>query len=252
MGRILLITGAGGGLGSLVAQNEANNFSELILLERNKAKLDATAAAISNSGGAKPHLAIADVSSEKQLTDALSPFASIDCVVNAAGVLGPVRKLGEGKWEEWRSALDVNLFGTAMVCGMALQKMPSGARGKIVNFAGGGAANSRPYHTAYAASKAGVVRLTEILAEEHPQLDANVIAPGAHKTGIWDTETHDKPPAKWADKGRFCALASFLLSPRSDGITGKFIHIYDKWEDFTPAISKSGMYTMRRIEPKRE
>jgi len=223
----------------------------MVLLERNKQKLEAASSLVSEKGGT-PHLAVADVSSPKMVADALSPYPSIDCVVNAAGVLGPVRRLGDGAWEEWRNAVDVNLFGTALVCGTALKKMPGGQRGKIVNFAGGGAANSRPYHTAYAASKAGVVRLTEILADEHPQLDANVIAPGAHRTGIWDTETHDKPPEKWADKTRFCALVSFLLSRKSDGVSGKFIHIYDKWEEFTPEISKSELYTMRRIEPKRQ
>jgi len=96
-----------------------------------------------------------------------------------------------------------------------------------------------------------MVRFTEILAQEHPEIDANIIAPGAHNTGIWKTETHDKPPGKWADAARFCDTVSFLLSEKSDGISGKFIHINDKWEEFTPGISKSGMYTLRRMEPER-
>jgi NAD(P)-dependent dehydrogenase (short-subunit alcohol dehydrogenase family) len=96
-----------------------------------------------------------------------------------------------------------------------------------------------------------MVRLTEIIAAEYPMIDANAIAPGAHNTGIWKAETHDKPPEKWADKARFLSLVSFLLSEKSDGISGKFLHIYDDWEGLAPEVSRGDLYTLRRIEPKR-
>ncbi len=251
MGKVLVVTGAGGGLGSLAATNEAVNFSEIILIDRNPVKLAAAAAQISSKGQAEAHCIAGDVSSRKQMEDALSPLSKMDGLVNAAGVLGPVEMLGNENWQEWEDAVRVNLVGTASMCSLAIGRLAKSGRGKIVNFAGGGSATPRPYHSAYASSKAGVVRLTEIIASEYPQVDANVIAPGAHKTGIWNTETHDKPPEKWSDEGRFCALVSFLLSEKSDGISGKFIHINDKWEDFTPDITKSDMFSLRRIEPKR-
>ncbi len=254
MGKVLLITGAGGGLGSIVARAEARSFSEIILLGRTKATLEAAAvdARANTPGTAKIHCIVSDVSQRRSLEDALSPFDRLSGVVNAAGVLGPVRKIGDEQWQDWENAVMVNLVGTASVCSIAIPKLVGAGRGKIVNFAGGGSAGNRPFHTSYASSKAGVVRLTEILAAEHPQLDANVIAPGAHHTGIWKTETHDKPPAKWADRERFASLVSFLLSTKSDGISGKFIHINDKWEEFTPEVSKSEMFTLRRIEPPRQ
>jgi NAD(P)-dependent dehydrogenase (short-subunit alcohol dehydrogenase family) len=251
MGRVLLITGAGGGLGSLVARSEANSFDEMILLDRSvqrlrKAESDARAA-----GNAKAHLAAVDVTDAPALRDALSPFSRIDGLVNAAGVLGPVEKFGEGQWEEWARAISVNLVGNVAACHFALPALLKSRRGKIVNFSGGGAAGVRVFHTAYASSKAAIVRFTEILAAEYRQIDANAIAPRAHNTGIWVDETHDNPPAKWADKSRFSSLVSFLLSEKSDGISGKFIHINDKWEKFRPEISKLDMYTLRRVEPKR-
>jgi len=248
MGKILLITGASGGLGSAVAASEACNFSEIILLSRKKI----SAKEIKSIGGAaKFHFAVADVTDYKGLASVLSPFPKIDGLANAAAVLGPVAKFGDEKWEEWRKTIAVDLVGNAAVCRAALPALLKSRRGKIVNFAGGGAAGPRAYHSAYAASKAAMVRFTEILAAEYPHIDANIIAPGAHKTGIWDAETHDAPPEKWADKGRLCALVSFLLSEKSDGITGKFIHINDKWGEFKPEISKFDMYVLRRIEPKR-
>lgn len=249
MGSVLLIAGAGGGLGSAVAMDRKGHFDELILLDRAKGPLEALASKL-NLSSSSVHVAVADVSRPSEIESALALFTRIDGLVNAAGVLGPVKKFGEENWADWSDAVNVNLVGNAAVCHYALPKLLASRRGKIVNFAGGGAAGPRVFHSAYASSKAAVVRFTEILAAEHPELDANAIAPGAHNTGIWKGETHDKPPEKWADKGRFCSLVSFLLSEESDGISGRFIHIHDKWEEFTPEISKSEMYTLRRVEPK--
>ena len=249
MGKVLLITGAGGGLGSKVAMHCKENFNEVLLLGRTRPPLERLKAGMGM--GTAAHVMVADVSRPDEIKDALSPFSRIDGLVNAAGVLGPVEKFGDERWEEWARAVSVNLVGNAAVCHYALPKLCAAKRGKIVNFAGGGAASPRVFHSAYASSKAAVVRFTEILAAEHPEIDANAIAPGAHNTGIWRTETHDKPPKSWADEARFCDTVSFLLSEKSDGISGKFIHICDKWEDFKPGISKMEMYTLRRIEPKR-
>ena len=226
------------------------HFDEIILLGRTAGPLEALRKKL-NLSSASIHVAVADVSQPSEVESALAPFTKIDGLVNAAGVLGPVRKFGDESWEDWSQAINVNLIGNAAACHYALPKLFASRRGKIVNFAGGGAAGIRAHHSAYASSKAAMVRFTEILAAEHPELDANAIAPGAHNTGIWKGETHDKPPEKWADMGRFCALVSFLLSEKSDGISGKFIHICDKWEEFKPEISKAELYTLRRIEPKR-
>lgn len=250
MGSVLLITGAGGGLGSAVAIDRQGHFDELILLGRTAGPLEALRNKL-ELPTSSVHLAVADVSRPSEIESALAPFTRIDGLVNAAGVLGPVRKFGDESWEEWSQAISVNLVGNAAVCHFALPKLLASRRGKIVNFAGGGAAWPRVFHSAYASSKAAMVRFTEILAAEHPEIDANAIAPGAHNTGIWKGETHDKPPEKWADIGRFCGTVAYLLSGKSDGISGRFIHIYDKWEEFRPEISKADLYTLRRIEPKR-
>ncbi|MEM2137546.1 MAG: SDR family oxidoreductase [Candidatus Anstonellaceae archaeon] len=248
MGKVLLISGASGGLGSLVASSESKNFSEIILLGKKKDALAKVASSIAGNPGVGLHLAVADISDFNSLSDSLSPFQTIDGLVNAAAILGPVARFGDGKWEDWVSAVNIDLIGNAAVCRAVLPALLKSRRGKIVNFAGGGAAGVRVQHTAYASSKAAMVRFTEILAAEYPKIDANIIAPGAHKTGIWETETHDKPPEKWADKGRFCALVSYLLSEKSDGISGKFIHINDRWENFTREITNSDRYTLRRME----
>lgn len=247
-GKVLVITGAGGGLGSLIASAEAGNFSEIALVGRRHESLSASAKRAGKAGTAKFHILPCDVTDENGLRDALSPFEAIDGLVNAAAVLGPVARFAECEFGAWKRAVEIDLIGSAAACRFALPGLLKSRRGKIVNFSGGGAAGARGWHSAYAASKAAIVRLTETLAEEYPSLDINAIAPGAHKTGIWESETHDKKPEKWADRGRFCSTVSFLLSGKSDGISGKLIHIYDKWEAFSQKITGSDIYTLRRIE----
>lgn len=250
MGSVLLIVGAGGGLGSAVAIHRKDYFDEFLLLGKTQAPLERLRSKI----GIRPssvHIHVVDVSQPSQVESALASFTKLDGLVNAAGVLGPVKRFGEENWEDWFQAINVNLIGNAAVCHYALPLLKQSRRGKIVNFAGGGAARFRVHHSAYAASKAAIVRLTENIAHEHPDLDANAIAPGAHNTGIWKGETYDKPPAKWADMGRFCETVAFLLSEKSDGISGKFIHINDDWGSFDSGITGLDMYALRRVEPKR-
>lgn len=250
MGSVLLITGAGGGLGSAVAMHRKDSFDEIILLGKTRPSLEALRLRL-GSQPSEAHVLVADVSKPKDVESALSSFTKFDGLVNAAGILGPVKKFGEESMADWLDTISVNLIGSAIVCHYALPKLRNSRRGKIVNFAGGGAAGFRACHSAYAASKAAVVRLTENIALEHPELDANAIAPGAHNTEIWKGETNDKPPAKWADMGRFCETVAFLLSEKSDGISGKFIHINDSWGSFDSSLTGSDMYALRRVEPKR-
>jgi 3-oxoacyl-[acyl-carrier protein] reductase len=140
--------------------------------------------------------------------------------------------------------------------------------GKIINISGGGAANPMPAITAYAASKAGVVRFTESLALEckNDRIDVNAIAPGALVTHMMDQLLEAGPEKvgqqffdrmkKIADEGGTpldvgAALCVFLGSSESDGITGKLIAAqWDRWEDWPKHLDElnaSDVYTLRRI-----
>jgi len=140
---------------------------------------------------------------------------------------------------------------------------------KIVNLSGGGATAPLPRLSAYAASKAAVVRLTETLAVENPEIAINAIAPGALNTRMLEEVLAAGPERVGAafyesalkqkksggaplDAG--AGLCVFLLSPESDGISGRLISaIWDKWKDL-PAhaeeLRRGDIYTLRRIVPK--
>jgi NAD(P)-dependent dehydrogenase (short-subunit alcohol dehydrogenase family) len=149
--------------------------------------------------------------------------------------------------------------------------MTKAGRGKIINLSGGGATTPMPGFSAYAASKAAVVRFTETLAMElaGSGVEVNAVAPGLLKTRMMDqmleagperagyqqieavmrsAETGGTPPAL-ATK-----LCVFLASEGSNGITGKLISApWDPWENL-PAhredLQSTDIYTMRRTTPK--
>src|SRR5262249_13596588 len=129
------------------------------------------------------HAARCDVSVpadvERLLEETVSALGGLDIVVCNAGVHGPMGHVREVDWAEWSHAIEINLMGTVLVCRAALAHLAPRRYGKVLLVSGGGATKARPYFSAYAASKAAVVRFGETLAEEVRALgiDVNAIAP---------------------------------------------------------------------------
>lgn len=240
---LILITGATGGIGEKITQHLATHH-QVIALARSQENLDK----LNQQLGQKLTTISVDISKRIPLQKALSRVKNLDVLINCAAVLKPVGPFLENDLKEWRETLEINLLGTVYTCYFALPLLLKSPRGKIINFSGGGSAYSRLFHTAYASSKTAVVRFTEILADEYPNLNINVIAPGAYKTKMWKDETADPEPEKWGDMERLKNFIDFLVSEKSDGINGKFIHYKDNWEDFTPKTLSKDIYTLRRIE----
>jgi len=189
-----------------------------------------------------------DVADPAQVKKYFSKLKKLDVLINCAGILGPVGKFEENDLKKWVKAIEVNFLGTVYTSYFAIPLLKKSRRGKIINFAGGGSAYPRLYHTAYGSSKTAVVRLSETLAQEYPSLDINAIAPGAYKTKIWNGETHDKEPKQWGNISRLKSFVKFLISKKSDGISGKFIHYKDNWENFNKIKLSKDILTLRRIE----
>ena len=109
-------------------------------------------------------------------------------LVNNAGVYGPKGLTEDVAWDEWEQAIRVNLFGSVLCCRAVLPHFRANGYGKIIQLSGGGATSPLPRLSAYAASKAAVVRFAETLAEElrGTGIDVNAIAPGALNTRLLD------------------------------------------------------------------
>ena len=174
-------------------------------------------------------------------------FGAIDGLVNGAGVLSPVGKTADVDLDSFVKTLHVNFLGTFYMCHYFIPLLNIHAnRAKIVNFSGGGAAGPFPRYTAYAASKAAVMRFTENTAYEYKEnhIDINAVAPGFVATGIHDATfaagekaagkffeyTKQKIAEGGVDPDIAGQLTVFLLSSASNGITGKMISaIWDPW-----------------------
>jgi 3-oxoacyl-[acyl-carrier protein] reductase len=179
--------------------------------------------------------------------------------------MGPVEAVD---WSEWIRALEINIYGSVLMARAVLPPMKSRRRGKIIQLSGGGATNPMPRFSAYAVSKAAIVRFVETLAEEVREfnIDVNSIAPGALNTRMLDEVLAAGPEKvgvdffnrskKQKESGgagleRGAALAVFLASSASDGITGKLISAmwdnWERWPDHVAELSASDVYTLRRI-----
>jgi 3-oxoacyl-[acyl-carrier protein] reductase len=202
---------------------------------------------------------------------ALHELGSLDALVLNAGIYGPMGPTESVPLEEWRRAMDINLFGVLIPCRAVIPHFKKAGQGKIVVLSGGGATNPLPNISSYAASKAAVVRLMETLAEElRPfHVDVNAIAPGALTTRLVD-EVLAAGPEKvgsaffeknkgWKENGAVplelgASLAVYLASAKSNGITGKLISAqWDPWKDLQThreELEKSDIYCLRRIVPE--
>lgn len=165
------------------------------------------------------------------------PDNRLDALIHCAADQGPVGPLVPSSGylsvddiHRWHTAIRTNLVGTYDVVRLCLPSLRRSEDGRVLLFAGGGAFNPRPKHSAYAAAKAGVVSLMETLAEEEDRVSVNCVSPGWVPTPM--TVGEDFPSDQ---KDRAVACVRHLLSPETKGLTGKTISAeYDTWAAITP------------------
>lgn len=275
-GRSAVVTGANQGLGRAIAEHLVRAGANVLVTARGQALLQQTATELRAlaEGGQKVLTRVADVSRAEDCDatakQAFSELPNPCVLVNNAGVYGPFGTIEENDWAEWVRAVEINLFGTVLMCRAFLPHMRDANYGKIVNLSGGGATAPLPRISSYAASKAAVVRFTETLAEETRDtgIDVNAVAPGALNTRLMDDLIAAGPEKVGAeffakmtkvrdsggtplDKG--AELCVWLASAASDGISGRLLSaVWDDWSHLperTEQLAASDIYTLRRITP---
>jgi 3-oxoacyl-[acyl-carrier protein] reductase len=276
-GRAAIITGASQGLGLTIACAYVAAGADVLMCARDGQLLEQAQKKVakSSSRGQKVEAHLADVSKRAdvdRLVDlALRIFPRLHILVNNAGIYGPKGMIENLNWDEWVRAIEINLFGSVLMCRAILPHFKAQQYGKIVQLSGGGATNPLPRISAYAASKAAVVRFAETLAEEvrDDHIDVNAIAPGALNTRLLDEvlaagpekvgqDFYERAVKQKAQGGssleRGAELAVFLGSAASDGVTGKLLSaLWDPWErltDYLQELRQTDVYTLRRIVPK--
>ena len=229
-----------------------------------------------------------DVSDYSAVAAAASAYAAawpqLDAVICAAGLQGEIAPALTADPLKWSATIRANLDGTYFAlrafASLLVQPAPTASRKKIICFSGGGATKARVNFSAYGVAKTALVRLVETIAEENRDqpLDINALAPGAINTRLTDEVLALGPSvvgaAEYAAarKQKAAALVpsslasadpaltraldcvEWLLSPASDGITGRLLSApWDPWPtlgDHRAALAASDVYTLRRIVPE--
>ena len=265
----LLITGGTSGIGLEIIRKLADQNFNILTCARSKKKLSQIKKKFKEIKIFK-----CDVSKESNVKELFNfskkNFKSIDIIINAAGIYGEIEKIENSNFKRWKEAIEVNFFGTYLICKYFIPLLKVSKVKKIINFSGGGAFNSFPNYSAYASSKAALVRFTETLASElkNDNISVNCIAPGFVATPLHQATliAGDKKAGKDFLKFTINKLKNgsvpieipvkcleFLISNKSKNLTGKTISAsFDKWhtKKFQNKISsynKSDIFTMRRV-----
>ncbi|WP_108249113.1 SDR family NAD(P)-dependent oxidoreductase [Planctomonas deserti] len=238
-GRVVVITGAGRGIGRVVAERFSGAGATVAALDIAVDAVEQVAAELTAAGGTAAGFA-ADVTDGQSVRDALAAvgerFGGIDVVINNAGinVEGAVEDIDEAAWQR---CFDVNVTGVFRVCQAAIPYLKKSDHGRIINAASFAAIIPSVGSAAYAASKAAVVQFTKVLAGELGPWDVtvNAYAPGMIPTAM--NGFADMPEAaqnrlldtltlrRWGDAAEVADLLLFLASDASRYITGTVVDV---------------------------
>ena len=248
-GKVAVITGASRGIGAAITERLARDGAAVVA-SANEDKVEDIARRIEAAGG-RAVAVVADVTSMADVTrlydEAEARFGRVDISVQNAGVI-TIARIEDMTEAEWDKVLAVNTKGVFLCCREAIARMRRhGAGGRLINTASGQARQGFVFTPHYAASKFGVVGITQSLAKEVAKegITVNAFCPGIIKTDMWAYNDQawgkllgDYAPgelmAEWVGNipmGRagtgedVAGLVAFLAGPDAAYITGQTINV---------------------------
>jgi NAD(P)-dependent dehydrogenase (short-subunit alcohol dehydrogenase family) len=219
----VVITGAAGALGAAVARAFSGAAARVALVDRAKD------AGPSLGGIAGEHFFLGGVDltdfaqTQRVMDEAAARMGGIDVLVNIAGGFR-WDTVAEGSLETWDFLYAINLKTAVCACKAALKHLPAG-HGRIVNVGAAATAKAGTGMGAYTASKAGVAKLTEALAEElkDKAINVNAVLPTIIDTPANRAEMPKADFARWVDPAALADVILFLASDGARAITGASI-----------------------------
>jgi gluconate 5-dehydrogenase len=238
-GKTALVTGSSRGLGFSIAQGMAAAGARLLLNGVDKARLDASAAALRERGYQVDAFAF-DVCDEAAVVGAFHTFDAqgieVDILVNNAGV--QYRKpMVELATEDWRRVIETNLTSAFVVGREAAKRMIPRGRGKIINIGSLTSELARATVAPYTVAKGGIKMLTRAMTAEWAvhNIQANAIGPGYMLTDMnqalidnpaFDAWVKGRTPAgRWGKPDELIGTAIFLASNASNYVSGQIIYV---------------------------
>jgi NAD(P)-dependent dehydrogenase (short-subunit alcohol dehydrogenase family) len=221
----VVITGAAGVLGAAVARAFVAAGAKLALIDRVADSKDLL------KGLGSPHFFMSGidltdpVQAQRAMDTAVSKLGGIDVLVNIAGGFR-WETIADGKLETWDFLYAINLKTAVCACKAALSHLPAG-QGRIINVGAAAAAKAGMGMGAYAASKAGVAKLTEALAEElkDKSINVNAVLPTIIDTPANRADMPSADFARWVEPAALADVIVFLSSSAARAITGASIPV---------------------------
>ena len=269
----VIITGANSGLGLRLALILIQKNYELVLCSRKLTNIKKVLKKNKDIDYKKIHFVESDISKKKDI-DKIKKILknklnnNVDVLVNNASIIGPIGNFSENKIDDWVKTINTNLIGSVMMTQLVIPFFKLKNRGKIIQIAGGGASGPFPNFSSYATSKVGIVRFMETISKELEKnnIDVNCVAPGFLNTNMQKkvikagskkvgSNYYKKVSKNIEDKNndfnKPINLIEFLISNKSNGITGKLISaVWDNWQIFPKnkiKLKKTDVFTLRRI-----
>jgi NAD(P)-dependent dehydrogenase (short-subunit alcohol dehydrogenase family) len=270
-GMVALVSGGGRGVGRLLGARLAGAGAAVGLIARSADELAAAAGEINRAGGTAA-AAVADVADHRAAAAAVSELrhqlGAADILINNAGISGPVGPLWQAQTADWWRAIEVNLGGAFVLTQLALEHMIPAGKGRIINITSYAGVYRWPLLSAYAASKAALVKLTETLAEETRPHGVSVFSvdPGLLPIGLGEAalkasagrRTPEGRVQRWirdqlaagrgADPEEAARLILALASGRADRLSGRHLSVTDSLDVLLPRIDqieRDDLHTLR-------
>ncbi len=231
-GRVILITGAGSGLGAALARECARAGASVVLAGRNGAKLERVYDEIEAMGAPQPAIAMLDLATATAMEyDNLAAtigaeFGKLDGLVHAAALLGDRTPLEQYDVPTWCKVLHVNLTAPFILTQVLLPSLRKSPDASVIFVSSGVVNNPRPFWGAYAVSKSGLEAVRTMWSQElegEANIRFNSVNPGRMRTAMraaaYPAEDPNTVPTPAAVSGPFL----YLLSARSRGIDGQYI-----------------------------
>lgn len=238
--KVYLITGGTSGIGYAVGINIVKNGGKVILIGRNKKKIQG----INNNSHKKKNLIAraCDISNEVEIASLFTfirkVYKRLDGLVNCAGI-NPSRTIVENtSLDDWNKTIDTNLTGYFLSCKFAIKEMKKKRKGSIVNISSV-AANGMRERIPYSSSKAGVIGLTKSLALDNAasNIRVNCICPAYIPTSLvkgylkslskkeYSTLISRHPLKRLGKVEDIATATKFLLSDEANWITGNILYV---------------------------
>jgi 3-oxoacyl-[acyl-carrier protein] reductase len=241
-GKVILVTGAGRGLGAALVRAAADQRAKVVINCRVNQKCAESLALEIQKGGGQALVCRADVSDYREagalVDETVKAFGRIDVLVNTVGSFS-WKPVADMEVAEWRQTMASNLDSVYNMCRLALPHMRKNHWGRIVNLGAVGAerAQGQPMVSAYAAAKAGVVAFSKALALEEARngVTVNVVSPGVMAD---EGDDENAIPGKLRDRvpiGRagnpedVVRAVFFFTSPSADFVTGQVLGVAGGW-----------------------